>query len=170
MREKIGRQARGLDVEAVAQTIRKGVGDQHELQVYAVVLIKTGHIPKTSSGKIQRHACRAGFLDGTLEVVGSSVLAESDVQESVDDPADALTRENLLTTVPEARPALLEAYLKREIARTLRVAPSRIDWQQTLNSLGLDSLMAVELQHNIETRLRVKIPMVSFLEAPLLSQ
>ena len=32
--------------------------------------IKAGSIPKTSSGKIQRHACRDGFLDGTLDVVG----------------------------------------------------------------------------------------------------
>jgi hypothetical protein len=32
-------------------------------------LIKPGSIPKTSSGKIQRHACRRGFLDDTLNVV-----------------------------------------------------------------------------------------------------
>ena len=38
--------------------------------VDAIVLIKAGSIPKTSSGKIQRHACRDGYLDGTLDVVG----------------------------------------------------------------------------------------------------
>ena len=38
--------------------------------VDAIVLIKAGTIPKTSSGKIQRHACRARFLDGTLDAVG----------------------------------------------------------------------------------------------------
>jgi hypothetical protein len=34
------------------------------------VLIKPGRIPKTTSGKIQRRACRAAFLEGTFEVVG----------------------------------------------------------------------------------------------------
>ena len=35
-----------------------------------IVLIQAGTLPKTSSGKIQRHACRARFLAGNLEVVG----------------------------------------------------------------------------------------------------
>ena len=36
----------------------------------AIVLVKAGSIPKTSSGKIQRHVCRNGYLDGSLQVVG----------------------------------------------------------------------------------------------------
>jgi acyl-CoA synthetase (AMP-forming)/AMP-acid ligase II len=43
----------------------------HDLQVYAVLLLKTSSIPKTSSGKIRRNACRAGFLDNSLNVVAS---------------------------------------------------------------------------------------------------
>ena len=42
--------------------IRQAVTEEFELQVYAVVLLKAGSLPKTSSGKIQRHACRASFL------------------------------------------------------------------------------------------------------------
>lgn len=42
---------------------------RHELPLDAIVLVKQGSIPKTSSGKIQRHACRRGYLDGTLNVV-----------------------------------------------------------------------------------------------------
>lgn len=57
-----------LDVQAVVRAIRRAVAEEHEVHVYRVVLLKPGSIPKTSSGKIQRHACRAGFLDGALEV------------------------------------------------------------------------------------------------------
>ena len=53
----------------VVGNIRASVAAEHALQVYATVLVKTGSIPKTSSGKIQRHACRAGFLAGSLNVV-----------------------------------------------------------------------------------------------------
>ena len=58
-----------LDVETIVQSIRRAVAKYHELGVYAVLLLKPGTIPKTSSGKIQRHACRANFLTGSLDVI-----------------------------------------------------------------------------------------------------
>ena len=60
---------RQLDGQEVVGNIREVITSEHGLQVYAVVLIKTNSIPKTSSGKIQRHACRSGFLTGNLNVV-----------------------------------------------------------------------------------------------------
>jgi hypothetical protein len=51
-------------------TMRQAVAEQHGVQVYAIVLLRAGSIPKTSSGKIQRYASREGFLTQTLEVVG----------------------------------------------------------------------------------------------------
>ena len=60
---------RQLNVNEVVGNIRHAVAAQHSLQIYATVLVKTGSIPKTSSGKIQRHACKSGFLSGSLNVV-----------------------------------------------------------------------------------------------------
>ena len=62
------------NLQEVTAAIRQAVAQEYEVQVYAVVLIKPGTIPKTSSGKIQRRACRADFLAGNLEVVNSSIL------------------------------------------------------------------------------------------------
>jgi acyl-CoA synthetase (AMP-forming)/AMP-acid ligase II len=56
------------DRQELVQSIRQAVSKDHDLQVYSTLLLKPGGIPKTSSGKIQRHACRAGFLANTLEV------------------------------------------------------------------------------------------------------
>ncbi len=61
---------RKLDVNAAIGDIRTAVSRHHGLQLYAIALIKTGSIPKTSSGKIQRYACRAQFADTALNVVG----------------------------------------------------------------------------------------------------
>ena len=44
---------------------------EHELAVAAIVLIKARSIPKTSSGKIQRHACRDGYVAGTLPALAT---------------------------------------------------------------------------------------------------
>lgn len=52
--------------QALLAAVRKAVSQQHEVRVHSILLLKPGHIPRTSSGKIQRHACRSGFLSGTL--------------------------------------------------------------------------------------------------------
>ncbi|AOW99697.1 AMP-dependent synthetase [Moorena producens PAL-8-15-08-1] len=62
---------RKLDFDQVNGDIRQALMEQHELQVYAIALIQPGSIPKTSSGKIMRQACRIKFLEGTLEVINS---------------------------------------------------------------------------------------------------
>nr|AQA28568.1 acyl-CoA synthase [Nostoc sp. UIC 10110] len=58
-----------LDFSEVLGNIRQAVTNEHSLQIFALVLIKPASIPKTSSGKIKRHACRLGFLNGSLDVV-----------------------------------------------------------------------------------------------------
>lgn len=57
--------------ESIFQAIRRAVALEHEVAVDAIVLIKPGSIPRTSSNKIQRFACRQAYLDGTLEVVAA---------------------------------------------------------------------------------------------------
>ena len=55
--------------DEIFQAIRRAVAEQHDLVVESILLLRAGSIPKTSSGKIQRHACRNGYLNGSLEVV-----------------------------------------------------------------------------------------------------
>jgi acyl-CoA synthetase (AMP-forming)/AMP-acid ligase II len=61
-----------LDVGSVVRAIRRAVAEEHDARVHAVVLLRAGRIPKTTSGKVQRHACRDGFLKGTLEPLGET--------------------------------------------------------------------------------------------------
>jgi acyl transferase domain-containing protein/acyl-CoA synthetase (AMP-forming)/AMP-acid ligase II/NADPH:quinone reductase-like Zn-dependent oxidoreductase/acyl carrier protein len=55
--------------EDVVAAIRRALTESHEVHPDAIVLIEPRSIPRTSSGKIQRYACRQTFLAGTLEVV-----------------------------------------------------------------------------------------------------
>ena len=56
------------DNEDVVAAIRRALTESHEVHPDAVVLILPRSISRTSSGKIQRYACREAFLAGTLEV------------------------------------------------------------------------------------------------------
>lgn len=69
--QEIERHYQALDVDEVVEAIRQAVAEYHELEVYAVLLLKAGSILKTSSGKLQRQACRASFWDGRQEVIGT---------------------------------------------------------------------------------------------------
>ena len=51
-------QLRCINQEEVKRSIRKCVAEQHELEAYEVLLMPAGTIPRTTSGKLQRHACK----------------------------------------------------------------------------------------------------------------
>ena len=54
-------------LDRVIEAIRMAIVEHHGVQPYAVQLLRPGSLPKTSSGKIQRHVCRAAFLTGTFK-------------------------------------------------------------------------------------------------------
>ncbi|HHP7232213.1 MAG TPA: fatty acyl-AMP ligase [Xenococcaceae cyanobacterium] len=60
---------RSLNIAEIITAICQSVGEEHEVEVYAIALIKPGSLPKTSSGKIQRRSCRQQFLEGNLNIV-----------------------------------------------------------------------------------------------------
>ena len=60
---------RSLDMDEIAQSVCWAVARDHYVNVSAILLLKPGTLPKTSSGKIQRRACRQEYLEGTLTVL-----------------------------------------------------------------------------------------------------
>ena len=55
-----------LDLNAVVSAIRRAVVGEHNLRLHTVLLLCARTLPKTSSGKVRRSACRAAFLSGEL--------------------------------------------------------------------------------------------------------
>ena len=68
------RNLQDIAAEELIEKIRRAVLEQHEVWPYGVVLVKSGNIPRTSSGKPQRRACRKAFLNGQLSVLQASML------------------------------------------------------------------------------------------------
>jgi acyl-CoA synthetase (AMP-forming)/AMP-acid ligase II/acyl carrier protein len=180
---EVERQYRNLDVDEVVTAIRQAVAEQFELQVYAVVLVKVGSIPKTSSGKLQRNVCRERYFDGLLDIVGewTQPPEERTVWVEGSDPVgqepqnagginERHIREELFLAEPGKRQRLLEDYICEKIASMLKLPLSRLDYEQPLNSLGLDSLTAFELKSWIEEELKVDVPITSFLQEPTIAQ
>ncbi|MFI5511488.1 fatty acyl-AMP ligase [Mycobacterium sp. NPDC051804] len=57
---------RGADPDAAAEVISAAVAHTHGLAVADVRFVPAGAIPRTTSGKVARRACRAEYLSGAL--------------------------------------------------------------------------------------------------------
>jgi acyl carrier protein len=99
--------------------------------------------------------------DLAREAAGDAVSATSHTSEK---------RDAILAAEPAERRRLLQMHLADLVARVLGLSASKLDLQQPLSNLGLDSLMAVELKNRIAVDLGVNVPMVTFLSGPSVEQ
>ncbi|HWA08530.1 MAG TPA: type I polyketide synthase [Opitutaceae bacterium] len=140
---------RKLAVDEVVAAVRRVVAEQHELPVSAIVLLRTGSIPKTSSGKIMRRACRRQYLKGELEIVGEWRLPPESVA-----PLAAAGAEPVVSL----ETAVIETWITVRLAQRLNLSPRQIDPREPFSRYGLDSLAAVELSGALEQWLGRRLP------------
>lgn len=142
--------SRHPDLESIIAAIRQAISERHELRAYAICLIQPHKLPRTSSGKIQRFACREAFLRGDLAILRewkSEVVLPAVNKENHAAPPDI----NLKTS-NKRLVASIQDWLVREIARRSKIDRSEINPSQPVDRYGLDSLDAVELRMVLETK------------------
>jgi acyl carrier protein len=81
-----------------------------------------------------------------------------------------LGRKQISAVAPDSRQAWLESHIASLVGKVLKLDANQIDPRQPLNTLGLDSLMAIEIKNEIESSLGVSLPLVRFLEGPDVAQ
>ncbi|NLS96605.1 MAG: aminotransferase class I/II-fold pyridoxal phosphate-dependent enzyme [Planctomycetaceae bacterium] len=174
---------RTADNDEIIAAIRRAVSRQHELGLDAVVLVKAGSVPKTTSGKIQRHACRNGYLDGTL-----SVVAQWEVGQplDVDERPIAAVKPQIQAAAPVRRPLAesapgrngrkaslpkppasfrrsgsgksTEQIVLEEVRRVARDRADGMDIDTRITELGMDSLERMEIVAALEERFGGRFP------------
>jgi acyl transferase domain-containing protein/acyl-CoA synthetase (AMP-forming)/AMP-acid ligase II/acyl carrier protein len=153
--QEIERQYLRSNLDAVVQAIRQSIAEQHELQTYAIVLLKTGTMLKTSSGKVQRQATKQAFLTDELEKIFEWRLELAEDEQSAGEEV-AVTAEHAgeeqsaqtRTNAPSMQE--IEAWLVARLAEALRVSPRTLDVHTPLASYGMDSAQAVSLSGDLE--------------------
>ena len=135
------------DPPKIVRAVRRAVGDRLGLTLYAVAVVGSGQIPRTSSGKVQRHACRQAYLDGTLRVIAEDVFHGDELR----DDAEILAAERAT-----GRAAIREQ-VQCITAQLTGKALADPDWDTPLLSLGIDSLRAMQLERAITAKFGVTI-------------
>ena len=152
------------EIAAAFEAIRKRLATEHELAVEAIVLVRPNSVPKTSSGKIQRHACKRQFLDGTLEVVDQHI---GWLQPAVPAPGSEQPRLARQRPVGEgSRTGRAARELPQEVVQAVfdhvrRIAKERagdLTLDTNIVELGLDSLERMEIVTSLEEAFGARFP------------
>ncbi|MDM3858329.1 MAG: AMP-binding protein [Aphanizomenon gracile PMC644.10] len=165
---------RQLDVDEVVGAIRKAISQEHELQVHAVVLLKTASIAKTSSGKIQRQACRTAFLAGSLDIVGEwqanlqplKLEALPASLEALKEQIQQAGHNHSANEQAALSPEKIQNWLVTSLALSLKFPSNDIDIQESFAHYGLDSSVAVSMTHELSEWLGCELDPTLFWDYP----
>lgn len=149
------------DAAAVTDAVRERVLAEHGVHLAAVALVRAGAIPFTSSGKVQRAACREAFTAGALACVHvarrPAAASESAARAALSPPAHALRDE-----------AALLGYLREAVARRRGIAAAELPLDTPFAGLGFDSLEAVALSGELSAQLDIAIEPTLVFDHPTL--
>ncbi|MGE0445662.1 MAG: SDR family NAD(P)-dependent oxidoreductase, partial [Vicinamibacterales bacterium] len=141
---------RGADLPAMAAAIREAVSIEHGLACEAIVLLPKGSVFKTSSGKVQRRACKAAYLAGEFEPL-------------FEWRAPAVASDDRIGAAPAHD---WEAWLRHLVAGRRKLQDALVDTTEPFSALGLSSLEAAELAAHIEERAGRPLPVTALWEYP----
>ncbi|AEI63746.1 bifunctional LLM class flavin-dependent oxidoreductase/SDR family oxidoreductase [Corallococcus macrosporus] len=106
----------------------------------------------------------------TTPLLAEQVKEAGEGAEPARSPEAGALQAALSEAQPGARSELVREYLRTQVARVLARSSARLDVNASLMSLGLDSLMSIDLRNRIESDLGVVIPMVNLLRGPSIAQ
>ncbi|MBC3917143.1 amino acid adenylation domain-containing protein [Undibacterium sp. CY18W] len=158
----------GVDYQHIVNTIRASVAEEHQLSSHAIVLIRKGTLPRTTSGKVRRAAVRQAYLDGSLPVLHQHVL---DTQQAQQISRDISLLDTLRPLSLAQRHLHLRTWLANETAAILgTVAARAIHPEASLFNYGLDSMSAARLVSTAANACGLTLPDSLIFDHPSLMQ
>jgi len=154
------------DLTPALDAIRRSVLDEHGLALDAIVLVRSGTILRTSSGKIQRHACRAAFLAGELKALAehrSLPVDDGGPSAAIHHGAEG-AGSSTSHPAPHSWQAALAA-VRQHASALAGAALPELTPDTPLAALGLDSLQRLTLAANLEKTFAGCLPETLFSRA-----
>ena len=141
------------DWNEIIDAIRENVACEHELSPYAITLVKLGSLPRTSSGKIQRYACRTAFETEELACV-ASVITSPDDSAGAEEPPESIVLKTHRGDLSSANPDEIDPNVARIVMENVHAVARERSKKLTLDSnliaIGLDSLERLQIANTLE--------------------
>jgi len=145
------RRSNRYEMDEVLAAVRRELAESYLLSPYAIVLIPGGSLPKTSSGKTRRCACRESFLKGELDAL-------VEWRAGPGEPSDRALAPYEAPRTP------LEAAIAAAWAEVLRVP--RVGVHDDFFALGGNSLLATELYVRLQGLMPAGLAIGKLFERP----
>jgi acyl-CoA synthetase (AMP-forming)/AMP-acid ligase II/thioesterase domain-containing protein/acyl carrier protein len=155
---------RSFDADEIFSAMRRALAQEHELEVHAIVLLRTGSIPKTSSGKIQRRQSKLLFLLLTDEAQPDWHLAEWRSSKSHSGEARSQQTKGRSMAAPNPTEKAIA-----QIWSELLELPT-VGVRDDFFLLGGNSLLAAEMVTKVASHFQVVIPLEVLHDASTIEQ
>jgi acyl-CoA synthetase (AMP-forming)/AMP-acid ligase II/acyl carrier protein len=156
-----------FDPVRVAVAVRSAVAAEHDIEAQVVALLPPKTVPKTTSGKPQRAACRARFLTGTLPTISIWERSAAGNQEECTG-GTSLSGQPQVLAVPSAE--RIEDWLAGRLAGTLGTDPRDADVNRPFADFGLDSVQGVRIAADLAVLLGTPLPATLVWEHPTIAK
>lgn len=148
-----------FDIEEMIQDIRYELADYQDDHAKRLILVKVGSIEDMTMEKFSRYACQASML----KEMGAQQRTRLSFMNSDSSNHSAVLQTLLAASKPDERYAVMEQYIQRQVAKTIKIPVSSINAKVSMGALGFDSLTAAELQKQIESDLAIFLPRLIFM-------
>lgn len=129
--------------DEIIKSMRRTLAEEFFLDVHAIVLMKSGGIPRTTSGKVQYYQCREKYLENTLSIESS--WRDQD-------------RIKMNVSVDDSIGETIRAYC----ASLLKVGLEDVRLEESLLSYGIDSLKAMRLMNWLKKEFGIQVSIEDF--------
>ncbi len=145
--------------DEVIQAIRAAVTDEHDLPPDAVVLVRAYSVPKTSSGKVQRHACKRSFEAGEdmIELARWHAWGESHEASTRGEYASEVERNGTATDTEDLAPEVVRAVI-HFVKQVGQDRAKQVDLNTNIVHLGLDSLERLDIAQSLQSAFGGQLP------------
>jgi acyl-CoA synthetase (AMP-forming)/AMP-acid ligase II/aryl carrier-like protein len=138
------------DFLPIATEVSRLINEQVGLEVTRVVPVK--RIPKTTSGKIQRHLLEEGYLDGEFDAEIQELAALRLAQRGPQSSSQNQIEDNLQVIVEAALPG------------------KRVDVQDNLFEIGASSLKLIEIHEQIDRQYPGLVDLTELFDYPTIAE
>ncbi|NEP14133.1 MAG: SDR family NAD(P)-dependent oxidoreductase, partial [Symploca sp. SIO2C1] len=147
-----------------------GKGHQHRLDAIGITAIETQQGMQALGSLLSESSSQVGVFPVNWSRFvqqfpgGQKIPFLEGLISSVTEAKNEQLLEQLKAAPPEEGEKILIDYLKKKISALLGMTSSQIDIKQPLTSMGLDSLMAVELRNLVQREMEFDLPMERMIE------
>ena len=140
-------------VKTIAARAREAVAREHEISLYALAFVEPRAFPLTSSGKLQRRACRSLFLERKDEVAffwhEHDETGEAEGAPD-DEPPSMLAYIREYDPAPDRTRRIIHDCLVGYLKQAEHLGVDRIDPDRSFLSFGIDFLGIVSIKEELE--------------------